>query len=157
MFEEKFSRWRNWHSRDELELKRPGVYAIAYTQKNISKKLFSFRKEIVYFGMTNAVSGLKGRLTQFDNTIAGKTGHGGADRVRYVHQNYGQLVKDLYVAVAAFECDVTSKKPEDLRTMGEVAQFEYVCLAQYVERHVEEPEFNQAASQKYSRKIGNAP
>lgn len=157
MCEEKFSQWRNWHLRDELAPKRPGVYAIAYTKKNISKKLFSFRKEIIYIGMTNAVSGLRGRLKQFDNTVYGKSGHGGADRVRYIHRDYDQLVEDLYVAVAQFECDVTARKPMDLRTMGEVAKFEYLCLAQYVERHFEEPQFNQMASLKYSRKIGNDP
>jgi len=43
--------------------------------------------------MTNSISGLKGRLKQFDNTIIGKAGHGGADRVRFKHQNYEQLIK----------------------------------------------------------------
>ena len=42
---------------------------------------FDWIKEIIYIGMTNSKGGLKNRLQQFDNTIAGKTGHGGAQRV----------------------------------------------------------------------------
>jgi hypothetical protein len=52
---------------------------LAYTTRNIAGKHFSWRKEIIYVGMTNAIAGLKGRLKQFDNTILGKIGHGGAD------------------------------------------------------------------------------
>lgn len=79
---ENFSEWYPWQSREKLGgLKYPGVYAIAYTPSNLSGRPFSWRREIIYIGMTNSVLGLKGRLKQFDNTIAGNTGHGGADRV----------------------------------------------------------------------------
>jgi site-specific DNA-methyltransferase (adenine-specific) len=83
--------------------------------RNISGKPFSWCEEIIYIGMTNAPYGLKGRLRHFDATISGKaTNHGGADRVRYAHQNYELLSPQLYVAVAAFKCDVLSNKPQDL-------------------------------------------
>lgn len=156
MFEEKFSEWRLWQSRAEIsELKYPGVYVIAFTKNKLSKIPFSWSKEIIYVGMTNAVSGLSGRLKQFDNTIIGKRGHGGADRVRYKYQNYDHLTKCLYVAVSPFECDVTSRQPKDLRIMGEVVKFEYLCLAYFVERYRKEPEFNdKKASPKYSLTIG---
>lgn len=133
----------------------PGVYALAYSTKNIAGKPFSWRKEIIYIGMTNAVSGLKGRLKQFDNTISGKTGHGGADRVRFKHRNYGKLVKNLYVAVVPFKCDATSNEPTDLKKMGEVARFEYLCFAHFVEKFGELPEFNNKKhSPKYSKSVG---
>ena len=156
MFEEKFSDWCHWQSRTDLSgLEYPGVYAIALAMNPLSKLSFTWRKEIIYVGMTNAESGLKGRLKQFDNTISGKRGHGGADRVRFKYQNYDRLNKNLYVAVAPFKCDVTSKQPRDLRTMGEVVRFEYLCFAHFVERHGELPEFNnKGASPKYSLTIG---
>ncbi len=56
-----------------------------------------------FLGMTNAASGLKGRLRKFDNTISGKRGHGGADRVRFKHRDYDKLVENRYVAVAPFD------------------------------------------------------
>jgi|SRR3990172_3664390 len=132
-----------------------GVYAIAYTPSNLSGRPFSWRREIIYIGMTNSVLGLKGRLKQFDNTIAGNTGHGGADRVRYKYRNYGNLVKRLYVAVVPFQCDTTSNQPKDLKTMGEVAKFEYLCFARFVERFGKLPDFNnKKESLKYSLTVG---
>jgi hypothetical protein len=156
MYEEKFSEWCPWQSREVLsDIKYPGVYVIAYTPGNLSGEPFSWRKEVIYVGMTNAASGLKGRLKQFDNTIAGKTGHGGADRVRYKYRNYGNLVRRLYVVVAPFKCDATSNQPKDLKTMGEVAKFEYLCLAHFVEKFRELPEFNnKKKSLKYSLTVG---
>ena len=156
MYESKFSPWRPWPRRDEaLGVEYPGVYALAYSTRNIAGKPFSWRKEIIYVGMTNSISGLKGRLKQFDNTIVGKTGHGGADRVRYKYQNYDSLVKRLYVAVAPFKCDPESNKPKDLNTMGEVTKFEYLCFAYFVEKYGELPEFNnKKESPKYSLTAG---
>lgn len=156
MYDNRFSAWNPWPRRDEtLGVSYPGVYVLAYSGRNIAGKPFSWRKEIVYVGMTNAVSGLKGRLRQFDNTILGKSGHGGADRVRYKHRNYCSLVKRLFVAVAPFKCDPRSTRPKDLRIMGEVAEFEYLCFAHFVEKYGVLPEFNnKKASPKYSLSAG---
>lgn len=156
MYENRFSPWKPWPRRDEaLGIEYPGVYALAYSAKNIAGKPFSWRKEIIYVGMTNSISGLKGRLKQFDNTIVGKTGHGGADRVRYKYRNYGSLVKRLYVAVAPFKCDPESNEPKDLKIMGGVAKFEYLCFAHFVEKYGELPQFNnKKESPKYSLTAG---
>ncbi len=156
MYENKFSLWRSWLHRHEASgIEYPGVYALAYSVRNIASRRFSWRKEIIYVGMTNAVSGLKGRLKQFDNTISGKTGHGGADRVRFKHRNYGKLVQNLYVAVVPFKCDAKSNEPRDLRKMGEVAKFEYSCFAYFVEKFGALPEFNNKKnSPKYSKTVG---
>ena len=84
MCEEKFSPWVKWGKRNELpEIKFPGIYVCAVSKENLENDKFSWISEIAYIGMTNSKLGLKGRLKQFDNTIAGKTGHGGADRFRY--------------------------------------------------------------------------
>ena len=108
-------------------------------------------EEIKYIGMTNARKGLKSRLNQFDNTIKGKRGHGGADRFRYKHEDYNKLSQNLYVAVQSFKCDVKSNQPSDLIIMGEVAKHEYVCFSEYVKLFKKLPEFNDKENtRKYS-------
>mgnify|MGYP001569243746 CR=1 FL=1 len=138
-----FSKWAKWSDRDTLEgIQFPGIYAIALSEADISKKQFSWRKEIIYIGMTNAKGGLKGRLNQFDNTIKGGDGHGGAHRVRFKHPKYNKLVPQLYVAVCPKECNVASNEPSDLRIMGYVANHEYECFACFAETFGQLPEFN---------------
>lgn len=92
--------------------------------------------------MTNAKGGLKSRLAQFDNTIKGRRGHGGAQRFHFKHPDYATLAAKLYVAVRSFECDVASDEPSDLRIMGAVAQYEYECFALFAQRFGRLPEFN---------------
>src|SRR5438093_13169108 len=69
-----------------------------------------------------------------DQTMAGTLRHGGADRVRFKHRSYSGFVKKAYVAVAAFQCQPESASARDLRVMGDVAGFEYLCLAQFIDR-----------------------
>jgi len=156
MYEDKFTAWSSWQNRNELKnIHYPGVYAIRISLRNITNRKFSWHKEIVYIGMTNGISGLKGRLKAFDNTIKGKRGHGGADRFRYKHQSYARLIKKLYVSVAPFKANVTSITPIDLIVMGNVAKFEYQCFAQYVNKYSDLPEFNnKKLSKKYSLTYG---
>lgn len=140
----KFSNWIKWSDRSKLnDLQYSGVYAISYNEDDINNNNFNWIREIIYIGMTNSKRGLKSRLKQFDNTIFGKEGlHGGAKRVRYKFKDYDDLIKHLYVAVCPFKCDVNSNKVEDLFVMGKVAEYEYVCFAEYVKRFGMLPEFN---------------
>jgi hypothetical protein len=156
MYESKFSSWAAWDQRNNFDgIKYPGIYAIRISTKNIEGRKFRWHKEIVYIGMTNAISGLKGRLKAFDNTIIGKRGHGGADRFRYKYSNYELLIKELFVSVAPFRADVTSNNPSDLVVMGNVTKFEYQSFAQYVELYGVLPEFNdKKRSKKYSLTYG---
>ena len=63
-----FSNYIIWSERDTLEnINYPGVYEIAISNAPLNK--FELSKEIVYFGMTNAIKGLKSRLTAFYKTI----------------------------------------------------------------------------------------
>jgi len=138
-----FSQWIKWTKRNDLlQLQYPGVYAIALSEKDISGTPFSWCSEIIYIGMTNAKGGLKSRLGQFENTIIGKEGHGGACRVRFKHQDYSKLVSTLYVSVCPRKCNVQSNAPMDLRIMGDVVKFEYECFAVFVEHFGKLPEFN---------------
>ena len=144
--------WQKWPNRQNLaQLHLPGIYCIAISKTNLEGQAFNWIKQIKYVGRTNSKAGLKGRLKQFDNTIAGKTGHGGADRFRYKYPDYAELCDILYVSVCPFNCDVTTNQPKDLEIMGEVAKYEYVCFAKYVKLFGQLPEFNdQAISRKHS-------
>jgi len=152
MTDKDFSQWTKWEDRNSLNgIKYPGIYCIAISETDLSEQDFEWISKIAYVGMTNSIAGLKGRLKQFDNTIIGKSGHGGADRFRFKYENYPDLVDKLYVSVCLFECDVKSNAPKDLRIMGEVAKFEYDCFAEYVEKFRKLPEFNdKKKSLKYS-------
>jgi len=138
-----FSHWEAWAKRAALaDLARPEVYALAISSTDIAATPFSWRREIICIGMTNAKGGLKSRLQQFDNTIKGAEGHGGGRRVRFKHPNFARLTSRLYVSVCSWDCDVTSNDPADLRIMGEVARYEYECWALFVEAFGKLPEFN---------------
>ncbi|PKP55844.1 hypothetical protein CVT91_14535 [Candidatus Atribacteria bacterium HGW-Atribacteria-1] len=139
----KFSNWIKWSNRNKLnDLQYPGVYVISKNEDDIDNNSFTWIREIIYIGMTNSKRGLKRRLRQFDNTIFGKEGHGGAKRVRYKYKDYGKLIKCLYVAICSFKCDVNSNKEKDLLIMGKVTEYEYICLSEYVKRFSMLPEFN---------------
>jgi len=124
--------------------KYPGVYAIAISTKNIAGTPFNYRKEVVYFGMTNSKSGLRGRLNAFNNTLRGKSGSGhvGAERFRYDYDDGDALAKKLYVAICPFKCDVSSIARKDLESMGAVVRAEYLAFADYAERYGALPKYN---------------
>lgn len=105
---------------------------------------FRWSKGFAYFGFTNAVGGLRGRLNQFNNTLRDKSGsgHGGAQRFRLKYRDGNPLAKKLYVAVCPFKCDVPTNKPADLRVMGDVVRAEYLAFAKYVTHYGRPPEFN---------------
>src|SRR5690242_10647690 len=131
----RFTPWARWVEREMLAgLGVPGVYVIAKSDHDIAGRRFDWLPEIIYIGMTNGVSGLKGRLAQFDDTIADRRlRHGGADRVRFRYRSYQRLVPRLYISVASIACDPATNLPTDLRRMGEVARLEFHCLAEYAE------------------------
>ena len=140
-----FSEWIKWDNRKRLKgLTFPGVYVLAITDHNIEGKKFSWLEEIVYVGMTNSQKGLKGRLYQFDRTIKGYTGHGGAKRFRYDHSDYDKLKSNLFVSARYFQCNnkIYPPRAEDLLVMGDVAKFEYVCIAEYMKRFDRLPKYN---------------
>lgn len=140
---EKFTNWIKWDNRNQISnINYPGIYVISLSNINIEGEPFEWREEVIYIGMTNSLKGLRGRLKQFDNTINGKRGHGGAQRVIYKYSNIQELLDRLYVAVRYFECDVSTNKSNDLLVMGEVAKFEYVCFAEFVKRFNKLPDFN---------------
>jgi hypothetical protein len=151
----RFSQWKSWQARGTLDrLHLPGVYALVISGDDLSDKTFTWLPQIVYFGMTNAVSGLKGRLKQFDNTINGKTGHGGAERFCRDFPHASDLLSQLYVAVLPFECKVTSNCAADLLIMGTIVKAEYECFAQFAELFDRLPKYNDKKnSPKYGKRV----
>lgn len=140
----KFSQWVRWDEREQLEgITFPGIYALAKTRKRISGELFSYRKDIIYIGMTNSIGGLKSRLCQFERAMdPNKSGHGGAKRFLFRFPDFSKVRKNLYVAISYTECAVSSNNPDDLLKMGEVAKQEYECWAAYAKLHNRLPRFN---------------
>lgn len=139
-----FSKWKKWDNKRTLKnLEFPGIYVIAKSSRNIENIQFDFISEIIYIGMTNSKSGLKNRLKQFEDTLDKKReNHGGAQRVRFKYPNSVRLKKYLYTSINYFSCDPASNKVKDLLTMGKVAEFEYVCFAEYTKRFNRLPKFN---------------
>ena len=139
-----FSNWIKWSDRNKLnDLQYPGIYTISKNEHNISNNSFAWIGEIIYIGMTKSKKGLKRRLGQFDNTISGKgNNHSGAKKIRCKYKDYEKLIKCLYVAAHPLKCDVNSNKVKDLLIMGKVAEYEYICFAEYVKRFGILPEFN---------------
>jgi hypothetical protein len=139
----KFSKWISWAERDKLsDIKYPGVYALAVSEKDLSNTKYKLIQEIKYFGMTNSGGGLKSRLKQFDNTIIGKRGHGGAKRFLYEYKKHKDFAQKLFVSVCPVVCNVKSNNPKDLLLMGEIAWREYYCFAQYAKKYNKLPKFN---------------
>lgn len=142
-----------WNDRNSLEgMSYPGVYALAVSETDISGTEFYWIEKIMYFGMTNSGGGLKARLIQFDNTIVGKEGHGGGERVRYEYRDYDKLAEKLFVSICPVKCIIKSNKPEDLQKMGEVAYLEYYCFAKYVRLFGGLPKFNKKSATKLKAK-----
>ena len=100
-------------------------------------------EEIVYVGMTNSKNGLRGRLNQFNRTIRGNSGHGGAKRFIYDHSDYEPLKSKLFISVRYFQCNnkIYPPKPEDLLVMGDVVRFEYECMADYMKHYDKLPKY----------------
>ncbi|HOU57206.1 MAG TPA: hypothetical protein PLA72_11000 [Smithellaceae bacterium] len=143
MMKPKFSKWISWAERDKLsDIKYPGVYALAVSEKDLSNTKYKLIQEIKYFGMTNSGGGLKSRLKQFDNTIIGKRGHGGAKRFLYEYKKHKDFAQKLFVSVCPVVCNVKSNNPKDLLLMGEIAWREYYCFAQYAKKYNKLPKFN---------------
>ncbi|ADE53587.1 hypothetical protein [Coraliomargarita akajimensis] len=148
----RFSKWTHWSQRNNIDgIHFPGIYAIALADRSIEGQTFELIEAIAYFGMTNAIGGLRSRLYAFNQTIIGKKGHGGAKRFITKHTDSKWLAERLFVSVYPVACSPNSGRPSDLRKMGKVAQLEYEYFARYVEAFGRLPEFNDQKRSPKSR------
>ncbi|EMB48292.1 Uncharacterised protein [Vibrio mimicus] len=141
----KFSTWKLWDNRNEHQLTQyPGIYAISISDAHLEGESFDISDDVVYFGMSNSVQGIKGRLEQFNNSLRDKRGgkHGGCERVRYDFPDGEQLAKRLFVSVLPFLCNTKEPSSNDLKRMGEVVKAEYDAFAWYFEAYGHLPKYN---------------
>ncbi len=139
-----FTDWRPFKECSNIpHIDRPGVYAIAISDIDISGSAFSLRPEIRYFGMTISKGGLANRLSQFHGALFGKDGpHGGAWRFKFDYPNAAHLLDYFFVSVVRFDCSPTRNTSNDLREMGKVLSLEYVCFADFMDIFGHLPKYN---------------
>lgn len=141
----KMSDWIKWENRDSIpNCKKPGVYVIAITNKDLEGSKPSFA-DVSYIGMTNSKAGLKGRWSQFNTAIKGIKGlHSGGDSVFKDLGHFNDWDLRLYVACMPIDCDNKDPKAKDLIKMGWVAYFEYELFAQFFRefQNQKKPKYN---------------
>ena len=79
---------------------------------------------------------------QFEATMNGKTGHGGAERVLFKHKNPDKFFSKAYVSAKIFPLSATRDTPNDWRTKSKCVGFEFKSFADYLEKYNMLPEFN---------------
>jgi hypothetical protein len=123
--------------------KYPGVYLLAYTNKNMMGKRVA-PDHVYYVGMSRSRGGIYQRLYQYKQGIENGKSHSAA--IRFFHKvakgkPYSRLPnkKKFYVASISIPCVVDKSKRTafDLKKMGEVARLEYYALA-----HIKNKRFN---------------
>jgi hypothetical protein len=127
----KFNNWKSWDEREVIEnCEYPGVYLIAISDEELRGKKVRW-KHVSYIGMSNSVSGLKGRWNQFQKSIIGKRGHSGGNKVFSQLNHYEQWRKKLFVSAMPIVCDVKDPTPNDQIKMGWVTFLEYEAFSKY--------------------------
>lgn len=96
--------------------------------------------------MSNSLTGIKGRLSQLNQSISGGHGHSGGITIRKEMGNM-QDWKDglkLYVSVCPVICEVKKRTEHNLRLMGAVCYMEYEAFSMFMERNptLKSPKFN---------------
>lgn len=147
--------WTGLHSSESFvrpDLKFPGVYLLAYTESDIEGAPVSAR-DVFYVGMSNARSGVRGRLNQFRAGIEKNGLHSGAMRF---FREYGRNKpfsiaksgKRFCFAALTLPCvsDKAAAKAEDLRAMGHVACLEYYAIAYVAAQTGRKPALNKLGS-----------
>ncbi|MBX9943696.1 MAG: hypothetical protein K2Y40_06425 [Reyranella sp.] len=150
-----FESWQRWSDRaSRPTCRNPGIYALAFSDADLTDAAFTVLEGIVYFGMTNGT--LEDRLDNFHKTVTlSKCQHGGADRFLFKHRVFSDVVERLYLAQWPFDVFSAATAADKLRLKGRVLQAEYECFAAYVEKFEQLPEFNRSSSQKYTAKVKN--
>ena len=143
-----YTQWYKWGNRKNLPNKNEyGTYYIAHTPFDIEGQEFEWNNCIVYIGESNSQKGVDGRLDQFEKAMNGKDNlHGGAERVRYQHNDADLFFSNAYVALCTFAPNINDA--EDWRQKGKVRAHEYYSIAYYLEMYGELPQFNNPKSKK---------
>ena len=139
-----FSPWFAWEDRSKVPLsKMPGIYLISITLKDLKGETTKW-EDVSYIGMTNSRKGLLGRWQQFFNSITGKRGHSGGNKVYKNMGHYDDWDHKLFVSAMPIECNVKNPNNLDLIKMGWVAFLEYEAFAEFYNHFPKKvkPEYN---------------
>lgn len=124
----------------------PGVYLLAYSDVNLTRKPVRER-DVFYVGMSNAA--LASRLNQFCSGVKEGGHHSAGERFFRSRKNYGgssgiRPAKSFFVAVVEIPCETEKdlRRPIDLRKMGRIAEVEYAALARIKHKTGFEPLLN---------------
>jgi hypothetical protein len=148
-----FSPWKAWENRETYPLVEfPGVYLISITAKADLEEQVPQFGDVGYIGMTNDLSGLKGRWKAFDRAINAPSytptekirGHSGGKTIWLANGPYPYWDKLLYVSAFAVQCNVEKPTDRDFRLMGLVAYLEYEAFARYYQVAGGYPPYNKA-------------
>lgn len=145
------SKWKKW---DEFknETRNPDVYVICLNKSDISGTNESiYTDSVVYIGMTISKNGLRQRLSQFNNVINGKSGHGGADR--FMNDFKLKDLANIYYKIFEFPIEQLPVGSEEYYLVhGEVVKFEFVLFAKCMKYRNTLPKYNLMSSPKKSKK-----
>lgn len=141
-----FTKWCYWPDRANLEnISFPGIYALAITAEDLTGKEVDFEK-VVYIGMSNSQSGIRGRLNQLNSSINGGSGHSGGNTIKSQLSCYDKWQDglDLYVAICPVIFDVKERTEANLKLMGAVTYMEYEAFSLFKAQNpkIGKPKFN---------------
>lgn len=138
----------------DKELKSPGVYLLAFSEKNLIGKPVRAR-DVFYVGMSNSSGGVQQRLKQFVSGIEKNGLHSGAMRFFREYANHhrfseSHLAGKFYYVAHTIKCisDKSKSHPSDFRKMGHIACAEYYAIAHIEDETGRRPRLN---------KLGNEP
>src|ERR1044072_1181355 len=123
-------RWRRLHAEEWLkdsELRYPGVYLLAFTEKNLEGKAVRV-DDGYYVGMSNAAGGVRARLRQFKSALERGYGHSAGNRCYqgYKGRAFSKLRRKekFYFAALCMPCSSlkSGAQPNDFRVMGRLIE-----------------------------------
>jgi hypothetical protein len=135
------TRWRWLHAdrwSDDERLRYPGVYLLAYGANELDGQKIKI-DDVYYVGMSNSAGGVRARLRQFKSALERGYGHSAGNHCYQQNKErpFSKLGKGkkFYFAALCAECSSlkSSARPNDFRTMGDVACLEYYAIAHVLE------------------------
>jgi hypothetical protein len=104
------------HWDHDTQLKFPGVYLLAYSDKGLDGQKVEVA-DVFYVGMSNSKGGVRARLDQFKSAIEGRRGHSAGN---YCYQRNGQkpfselrTQKKFYFAACCLELALRQRVGSD--------------------------------------------
>ena len=158
LFDQKWAPLHATRSLDRSDLRRPGVYLIAYAASELGGRRVK-PSEVQYVGMTCSSGGLRERIRDFKDGVERNNYHSGARRFFRDYAGSKPLSrlrsrKKFYFVAVGLDC--TGRKsqatPDDFRTLGLVPCLEYYAIAHVLERTGRTPPLNKLSTGSISER-----